>query len=132
MLRIFFHLLSVFSSSKLFLPFEIFSSCCCMNSLPSAFYIHLLLLGLISLPAVRSVCNCCPVFCFYMFSSARVLKHLQCIFFLQSERPCFIPILTLPILCYTICSSVCQSHCCYLVPVSDLRWQEVASYCINT
>jgi len=132
MLRVFFHLPSVFSFSKLFLPFEIFSSCCCMNSLPCAYYIlYPSNSPWSNLPTSSKKCIYFLLSCFFVFflvhvPSARVLKHLQCIFFLQSEIPGFIPILTLPMLCYMIHPSVCQSYCCYLVPLNDLRWQEVA------
>jgi hypothetical protein len=57
----------------------------------TTYYVHLILLGLISLPAIRSVCNfCCPVF-FFFFKTCS-LQHVfsnifSIFFFLQSERP---------------------------------------------
>lgn len=69
---------------------------------------------------------------FYMLSSARILKHLQCIFLSTEWETRLTPILTLPMLFYLMVrSSFCQSHCYYIVPVSDLRWQEVTFCCIK-
>jgi hypothetical protein len=132
MLRVIFHLCLVLPSCFFPLRFSNLAFVQIPYPLYTTYYVHLILLGLISLPAIRSVHNfCCPVlFLQALFSTYSQTSSVY--FSFCRVRDQMTPILTLPMLCYlSVRSSVFQLHCCYLVPVSDLRWQEATFYCIK-